>query len=167
MHADVAAFDGREPLRFSAIITPHRSLSLNGFRWLMLVLVAVSILVGLGFILVGAWPVFGFFGLDVALLYWAFRRNYRDAEISEQVEITDSSLVVRKQLPRQPPREWRLIPYWVRVELVEDEELETCGPLWLVSHGKRLEIGSFLSPDERRDLAGALRRALQAGRASR
>lgn len=158
--------DADEPF-FRALLTPHRSLGRKGFVTLMLVLLLAWASTGIVFLSMGAWPVFGFFGLDVALLYWAFRRNYRDAEISEQVEITDSSLVVRKQFPRQPPREWRLIPYWVRVELVEDEELETCGPLWLVSHGKRLEIGSFLSPDERRDLAGALRRALQAGRASR
>ncbi|WP_342640748.1 DUF2244 domain-containing protein [Rhodoligotrophos ferricapiens] len=152
-----------EAIRFSAILTPHRSLSQRGFLILMLFFGGASVIAGTGFLMIGAWPIFGFFGLDVALLYWAFRRNYQDGNMHEQVDITDSALVVRKVFPRQPPKEWRFIPYWVRVELIENEALETCGPLFLTSHGRRLEIGSFLSPDERRDLAGALKAALRGG----
>lgn len=151
------------PPRFSAILTPHRSLSHRGFTILMLFFAGVSVAAGTGFLLIGAWPVFGFFGLDIALLYWAFRRNYQDGMLREQVHITDTTLVVRKTFPRKAPEEWQFIPYWVRVELVENEALETCGPLFLTSHGSKLEIGAFLSPDERRDLAGALKSALRGG----
>ncbi|WP_137388347.1 DUF2244 domain-containing protein [Rhodoligotrophos defluvii] len=155
-----------EAIRFSAILTPHRSLSQRGFLLLMLFFGGVSAVVGTGFLVMGAWPVFGFFGLDVALLYWAFRRNYQDGTMHEQVDITDTALVVRKVFPREPTKEFRFIPYWVRVELVENEVLETCGPLYLTSHGARLEIGSFLSPQERRDFAGALKAALRGGMVS-
>ena len=75
MTADNA--DELEPTIFSAMITPHRSLGRVGFLVLMAVFGAVSFVAGIAFLLMGAWPVFGFFGLDVVLLYWAFRLNYR------------------------------------------------------------------------------------------
>ena len=54
-----------EPKIFSAVITPHRSLGRTGFLLLMLCIGAVSFVCGLLFLVIGAWPVFGFFGLDV------------------------------------------------------------------------------------------------------
>ena len=66
-----------EPTLFSAIITPHRSLSSTGFLIFMLCIGGISFAAGMVFLMLGAWPVFGFFGLDVALVYWAFRANYR------------------------------------------------------------------------------------------
>lgn len=148
--------------RFSAVLTPHRSLGRRGFLIVMILIAAVSFAAGVGFMMLGAWPVVGYFGLDAILIYWAFRRNFSDARLYEQVDLTDSELVVRRVMKGAEPQEWRFIPYWVRVELVEHEALETCGPLYLASHGRKLQIGSFLSPDERRSFATALTRALAA-----
>ncbi|HEY7298508.1 MAG TPA: DUF2244 domain-containing protein, partial [Xanthobacteraceae bacterium] len=72
-----------EPTIFSAIITPHRSLGPTGFLVFMLVLGGASFASGMVFLMAGAWPVFGFFGLDVLLVYWAFRANYRSARAYE------------------------------------------------------------------------------------
>ena len=58
---------------FSAVLTPHRSLSATGFLILMMLVGGVSFAAGIVFLMMGAWPVFGFFGLDVLLLYLAFR----------------------------------------------------------------------------------------------
>ncbi len=55
-----------EPTIFSAVITPHRSLGRVGFLLLMAIFGAVSFVAGMAFLMDGAWPVFGFFGLDVA-----------------------------------------------------------------------------------------------------
>ena len=66
-----------EPTIFSAVITPHRSLGRVGFLVLMALFGGVSFVAGMVFLLIGAWPVFGFLGLDVLLVYWAFRLNYR------------------------------------------------------------------------------------------
>src|SRR5579872_4032025 len=85
-----------EPTLFSAIITPHRSLSGFGFLVLMGAVGAVSFAAGTLFLILGAWPVFGFFGLDVLLVYWAFRLNYRAARAYEEVMVTPSELRVRK-----------------------------------------------------------------------
>src|SRR5580698_5285959 len=85
-----------EPTLFSAIITPHRSLSSTGFVIFMLCIGGISFAAGMVFLMLGAWPVFGFFGLDVALEYWAFRANYRAARAYEEVTVTATELTVRK-----------------------------------------------------------------------
>jgi uncharacterized membrane protein len=77
----------------------------------------VSFIAGLAFLYLGAWPVFGFFGLDVALVSWAFKRNYADADIFEVIEISGGELTVRKGGVRQKMQEWRFQTYWVRMEL--------------------------------------------------
>ena len=78
---------------------------------------AVSFIAGLVFLSMGAWPVFGFFGLDVLLLYWAFRLNYRHAAAYEEVQLTPAALTVRKVNHRGIAREWVLNPLWVRLEI--------------------------------------------------
>ena len=85
-----------EPTLFSAVMTPHRSLGRKGFMIVMLAVAGVSFVAGLVFLIAGAWPVTGFFGLDVALVYWAFRANYRAASAYEQIVITPTELVFRK-----------------------------------------------------------------------
>src|SRR5579864_3782379 len=85
-----------EPTLFSAIITPHRSLSGFGFLVLMSAVGAVSFAAGTMFLILGAWPVFGFFGLDVLLVYWAFRIYFRRAKACEEIRVTPSELHVRR-----------------------------------------------------------------------
>ncbi len=143
---------------FHARLTPHRSLGPRGFLLLMSVICAVSFIAGIIFFLAGAWPVVGFFGLDVLLVYVAFKLNYASARAYETVKISGDELIVRRVLPGRPPKQWKFHPYWVRVEMDSDGELH--GPLYLTSHGARLQIGAFLSGDERRDFADALKDAL-------
>src|SRR3982074_1881857 len=84
-------FDNSEPAQpelFSALLMPHRSLNRAGFLVLMGFLSAVSFAAGLAFLLMGAWPVLGFFGLDVLAIYWAFRINFRDARATEVILAT-------------------------------------------------------------------------------
>src|SRR5215218_2196550 len=88
--------DGDQPKLFSARLTPHRSLNRTGFLVLMAFLCAVSFVAGVAFLLMGAWPVFGFFGLDVLVIYWAFRVNFRSADATEDIVITPSELRVRR-----------------------------------------------------------------------
>jgi len=110
-NSDNAAFP--EPEIFSAVITPHRSLGKTGFLVLMLCIGAVSFVSGLLFLVIGAWPVFGFFGLDVLLIYWAFQANFRAARAYEVVTVTASELKVRKVSHRGRVRECTLNPLWV------------------------------------------------------
>jgi uncharacterized membrane protein len=148
-----------EPTIFSAVLTPHRSLGHVGFLVLMIVFGVVSFISGMVFLLMGAWPVFGYFGLDVLLLYWAFRLNYRQAAAYEQVTVTPTALKVRKVSPGGTAREWVLNPLWVKLDKVVHEEYGV-ERLLLVSRGKHLAIGNFLGPDEKASFAQALGEAL-------
>lgn len=157
MTSDNAALT--EPTLFSAVITPHRSLSRTGFRNLMLVLGGLSFGTGMYFLLKGAWPVFGFCGLEVLLVYVAFRISYRRARAYEQVTVTPSELTVRKVTHHGRMREWTLNPLWVRLDRVVHSEFGI-ERLFLVSHGRRLGIAGFLGPDEKATFASALNAAL-------
>jgi uncharacterized membrane protein len=155
--------DELEPTIFSAVITPHRSLGRVGFLLLMAAFGGISFVAGILFFIAGAWPVFGFFGLDVAVLYWAFRLNYRSAGAYEEVKVTPSTLTVRKVSHRGTVREWVLNPLWVRIEKLTHEEYGI-ERLLLVSRGKHLAVASFLGPDEKASFAQALGNALSEAR---
>jgi uncharacterized membrane protein len=144
---------------FEAVITPHRSLGHAGFLALMIALGAVSFIAGVVFLAIGAWPVFGFFGLDVLLLYWAFRINYRRAAAYEVVTVTPIELKVRKVSHKGLVREWALNPLWVTLDKITHEAYGT-ERLFLVTRGKRLAIANYLGPDEKASFAKALSNAL-------
>ncbi len=150
---------GAEPTIFSALITPHRSLGSTGFLILMLAIGGLSFISGLAFILIGAWPVFGFLGFDVLLVFVAFRANYRAARAYEEVRVTASELTLRKVSQRGSVREWTLNPVWVQLDRIVHEEFGI-ERLFLVSRGRRLLIASFLGPDEKASFARALSNAL-------
>jgi uncharacterized membrane protein len=149
-----------EPRIFSATLTPYRSLGPTGFLILMSCLGGASFATGVVFILLGAWPVFGFLGLDVFLVYVAFRANYRAANAYEEVTVTASELTVRKVTPRGRVRqEWTANPLWVRLQQDIHEEFGV-ERLFLISRGERLAIAGFLGPEEKKSFAQALSQAL-------
>jgi uncharacterized membrane protein len=149
----------REPTIFSAVLTPHRSLGRKGFLILMTVLGLISFATGTAFLLAGAWPVFGFCGLDVLLIYFAFRLSYRRANAYEQVTVTPSELTVRQVSHHGRINEWTLNPLWVKLDRVVHAEFGI-ERLFLVSHGRRLAIAGFLGPQEKESFALALSAAL-------
>jgi len=148
---------------FSARLTPHRSLNRTGFLVVMAFVSVVSFAAGLAFLLMGAWPVVGFFGLDVLALYWAFRINFRDAKATEEISITASELPVRRVSHRGHVVEWVLNPLWVQLDQKTHAEFGI-EKLYLVSKGRRVSIARFLGPDEKASFAKALMAALQAAR---
>ena len=114
---------------------------------------------GLGgvFLILGAWPIFGFFGLDLLLFYWAFRVNYRNGQIYETIQLTPNRLVVRYfQIDGTATKEWVFQPYWLQIRIDRQKN-----QLQLRSHGRSLTVGSFLTSPERETLAKALQEALR------
>jgi uncharacterized membrane protein len=152
-----------QPELFSALLTPHRSLNRTGFLVLMTFLTVVSFAAGVAFWMMGAWPVFGFFGLDVLVIYWAFRVNFRRATATEEIKITPSELRVRRVSHRGHVVEWVLNPLWVQLDQKTHAEFGI-EKLYLVSRGRRVSIGNFLGPDEKASFAKALIAALQAAK---
>jgi uncharacterized membrane protein len=155
--------DAAEPKLFTALLTPHRSLGRTGFLALMLFVGGVSFIAGIVFLMMGAWPVFGFFGLDVLAIWWAFRVNYRRAGDTEEITITPTELRVRRVSHRGQVAEWVLNPLWVQLDQVTHEEFGI-EQLFLVSRGRRVSIARFLGPDEKASFVKALQAALQAAR---
>lgn len=149
-----------QPTLFSARVTPHRSLNRTGFIVLMTFIGSVSFIAGIAFLLMGAWPVLGFFGLDVLAIYWAFRINFRSADATEDIVVTPSELRVRRVSHRGHLIEWSFNPLWVQLEQTGDPEFGI-ERLYLVSRGRRVSIGHFLGPDEKASFAKALLAALQ------
>ncbi len=145
-------------LFFDAILTPHRSLTPLGFTLLMTGVALVSFTAGLFFLLQGAWPVFGFFGLDVLLIYLAFRANFRAGRAYETVTLTARDLLVRRVDAKGRQQSWRFEPYWVGVEVRKPDHPDS--RVVLSSHGDRLALAASLTPGERIEFAEALRRAL-------
>ena len=155
--------DAPQPELFSALLTPHRSLNRTGFLVLMIALCAISFVAGMVFLLMGAWPVFGFFGLDVLAIWWAFRLNFRSAKACEEITVTHSELRVRRTSHRGHVVEWVLNPLWVQLDQKTHAEFGI-ERLYLVSRGRRVSIGSFLGPDEKASFAKALLAALQSAK---
>jgi uncharacterized membrane protein len=144
---------------FSAVITPHRSLGRQGFVIVMLLLSGTSFAAGMVFLLAGAWPIMGFFGLDVMLVYWAFRASYRSAAAYELVTVTPSELKVCKVSERGHAAEWSMNPLWTKLDRSDHEEFGI-EQLCLVSRGHRLAIATFLGRAEKESFASALAAAL-------
>ncbi|WP_341703105.1 DUF2244 domain-containing protein [Ferrovibrio sp.] len=142
---------------FAAELRPHRSLGPRGFVILMGFFAAVNFAAGAAFWALGAWPVFGFCGLDVLLLWLAFRYSYRQARAREYLRLDADALTLRRIDMQGREKSWRMQPYWLRVECSEEDD---SARLRLWSHGRMLAVGDFLSPQERRTLAAALREAL-------
>src|SRR5271169_2104045 len=105
-----------QPELFSALLTPHRSLNRTGFLVLMAFLSLISFAAGVAFLLMGAWPVFGFFGLDVLAVYWAFKISFRRAEAYEEIRLTPSALYVRRVSHRGHVMEFTFNPLWVQLD---------------------------------------------------
>lgn len=154
-----ADFATPDPAIFSAVVTPYRSLDRTGFLIVMAAVSIISFVAGTVFLLMGAWPVFGFFGLDVLLVYFAFRANYRAAAAYEEVTVTSGELRVRKVSHRGRTSEWTFNPLWVRLEREHHEEFGLQG-LFVVSRGQRLPVADVLSPQERESFATALAAAI-------
>jgi uncharacterized membrane protein len=152
-----------QPELFSALLTPHRSLSSAGFLALMTFVTIISFAAGIAALLMGAWPVFGFFGLDVLAIYWAFKINFRHARASEEIRVTASELRVRRTSHRGHVMEFVLNPLWVQLDQKIHAEYGI-EKLYLLSKGRRISIGSFLGPDEKASFAKALLAALQAAK---
>jgi uncharacterized membrane protein len=143
---------------YSAVLRPHRSARAGTIRRLVLCAFALLFSVSLIFIAAGAWPVAPFMGLEVALLFGALRLNDRAGNAYEAINLTRKALTVRRVDHWGNRAEFSFPPHWLQVNLEEPPSRET--PLELRSHGRSLIIGAFLLPEERLQLAYALRREL-------
>ncbi len=148
---------------FKALLTPHRSLGRKGFLILMGGMMFGWIVTGAFFIAHGAWPIFGFGGLDVVALYVAFRLNYRAARVREEVSVSRTLLDIRKTAPSGRTVDHRFNPFWARFAIARHAEIGITG-MAVEGQGQRVPLGTFLNPADRESFATAFGRALAAAK---
>lgn len=148
--------------RESLTIWPYRSLSRKGFVLVMLALGVLAFTIGLGFFLMGAWPVVGFMGLEILVVWLAFKMNYRAAKRRQHLTATARELTIENVSPAGERESTSLPTSWVQVEMTPREEPELKSrerqKVVVRSHGKTAEIGAFLHPAETPKLAREVRR---------
>ncbi|MEM5493264.1 DUF2244 domain-containing protein [Hoeflea sp. AS16] len=147
-----------EPL-FSAVLSPHRSLGRAGFVILMTLATVITAIHMVIFARVGAWPVFAFFGLDLALLFGAFVLSYRSGRMREFIRMSRTDLEVKKVSPSGRAVDHRFNPFWTRFSIDRHDEIGIT-QMHISSRGRQTEVGSFLNPDDKESFASAFQRAL-------
>ncbi len=155
---DPATLTPANDASFDAILSPNRSLPNAGFVVVMGIVIGSNILFGMYFYSIGAWPVIGFCGLDVFLVWLAFKLSYRQGLLRERVIIREGEIRVSRVLPSGHESRWRLQPFWTRVEIDHPDDHSSC--VRVVSKGRSLILGAFLSPDERMAFGARLREAV-------
>ena len=144
-------------------LTAERSLSQRGFRVLFGIFLIVSLSISLPFVLFGAWPIAGFFGLDALLLYFGFQANFRAARAYETIIVSSLELRIEKVSASGQRRLWRFHPWWTRLLRTEDEEFGL-QKLTIVSRERALEVATSLGGREKEEFARVLTAALEQAR---
>ncbi len=144
---------------FTAELTPYRSLGRKGFRIVFLIAGLLSLVHAFVFLVIGAWPIVFFFGLDYLLLFGAFWLNYRSALSREEVSVSRTDVSVRKFTPSGQITEHRFNPSWARFNVARHQEIGIIS-MTISGGGRRTDIGSFLNRDDRETFALALSGAL-------
>lgn len=161
-HQAGADIDEAEKPLFAALLTPHRSLSPNGFTILMVLTGGFLLVQGIFFVVTGMWPIAAFLGLDLLALYIAFKLNYRSGRAYEQVIVSRTELVIRKVTPKGEATEHRYNPFWARLHVDRREDRIT--GMKVTGEGKSTPVGAFLNPDDRKSFADAFSNALASAR---
>jgi uncharacterized membrane protein len=157
-----AALEVRGPLQMDAVLRPNRSLTPRGFARVFLILGLISFLASCYFVWRGAWPVMGFFGLELFLVWGAFRLSYRQGLLRERVRVTPALIHVERVQPNGRAQHWAVAPIWARVEHEEDGPRSDA--VRLIGGPNRVALGRFLAPEERQSFADALRGAISKAR---
>ncbi len=147
-----------DPTLFEATVRPHRSLSWRGVLLVMGLMLTGSLIVTSMMVLLGAWPVIGFNGADIALAFFLLWLNVRAARAVEVITLSRNALAITRTDVRGRRQLISLAPYWLNVVL--EERAGTVPKLLLAARGGQTEIARQLGEAEKRDLAAALTRAL-------
>ena len=98
------------------------------------------------------------FALVVGLTWAMIERSYRDGDLIEELRLSRDLMRLVRRDPDGRQRDWEANPYWVRVRLHPEGPVENY--LTLSGGPREVELGAFLSPDERAALKDDLDRAL-------
>jgi uncharacterized membrane protein len=149
-----------ETVLFSAELRPNRSSTARALKWLALLLAAAMTPVALGFSLLGAWPVFGFMGLELVALVALLHFNHRRSGIVERIAVTERQVHLERVNHWGRRDAWAFPKHWVRVKLLRPDTPDC--RLEIRSHRHVIPLGGFLTPAERHEVWSALSRHVSA-----
>ena len=144
---------------YEITLYPYRSLNKLGFFILMFVLAFISFVAGIIFMLKGAWPVFGFFGLDVLLVYIFFKINFKSGKKKEIIILTKNKLIIKIYNSEKTFKTFKLDSNWLKINLIKLKNHTS--KLQISSKNKSIIIGSFLRYKEKIDVIYSLEKALK------
>lgn len=146
------------------VIWPYRSLSPKAFTVIMIILAMLMFTMGLGFFLAGAWPVIGFMGLELLVVWGAFKLNYRAAQRQEKLMADKKTFRIERISPNGEVDVDELPSPWLKAKLDPSEEPDESDrrqqKIIVSSHGKSAEVGSFLHPAEKKALLPEINKML-------
>ena len=148
---------------FSAKLTPHRSLGQRGFRVVIAVVAVAATVPAITFWSLGAWPIIGFMGLDVALIAWAMWSSLKDGKRYEQVTLWRDQLELKQVDGGGKETLVRFNPSFVKLVVDRDYNERTTG-LHLRTKDRDVVLGAFLNNDEKSSFAKAFGTALKRAR---
>jgi uncharacterized membrane protein len=148
-----------------AVITLNRSLSPAGFKVLFGFIVAFNVVFAIFLLVLGAWPAPIFMGLDVLLVWLAFRASFRAGERAERVRVSAEAVTVTHEDGECRRTVWTSPTAFTRVDVEELGEEERRVRLRL--SGRAFTVAKSLSHPERRVFATALQEAIREARAER
>ncbi len=149
---------------FAALLTPHRSLSPSAIRWVIAFTALMASIPGIAFFAMGAWPVVGLMGLDVILLTWALTASYTDKDAFEEITLWPDALEIRNVSKTGKETNFSLNPFMVRFSVSRDDEARITA-LKIVARDTEIEIGRFLTPDDKANFAAVFAPALHRAKA--
>ncbi|MEO8156263.1 MAG: DUF2244 domain-containing protein [Betaproteobacteria bacterium] len=146
-------------LEFTFVARRNNSLSSGGRLLVVGSLAAVIFAISLGFALHGAWLVFPFAGLDILVVYLAFRYVEQRAGDYECISFHDDKIVIESRCKAKTDS-FEFNRHWVQVTFVESRGAER-SRLLLRSHGKEVEFGAHLTGEQRDAVARRLKEHLK------
>ena len=151
-----------KPFHFHAVLYPNQSLSHRGFQIILTIFALYGVIISAIFISMGAWVIPGFYGVEVLFVIWLLFLSFKKRHHYETISLTDKDLIIQDHSPRNQDQSWVFEPSWVKVQLEKPKcESQLHSQLKIISHGKGIIIGEFLSNQEREDISNSLKQALE------
>ena len=148
---------------FAATLTPHRSLTRRGYRYVIALACVMASIPGIVFFSMGGWPIVGFLGLDVLAIGWALAASMKSGKQYEVVTLWPDELEVKQVAASGKAEITRFNPFFVKLVIDRDFNERTTA-LHLRSRETDLTIGAFMNPDDKASFAKVFGTALKKAR---
>ena len=144
-------------------IVPNRSLTVRSATAFYLLIIVAPLTVAIVFAIAGFWPILTIAGIEVIVLGMALWWTLRKTTTRELIEIDERNVRIRKSGPGHN-EEHEFSRYWTQVRLIKPASKLWPNRLLLRSKGRSVEIGTFLTNSERRQLERRLSEVIAAGK---